>query len=84
MNEDRHGILPAPGFTGNAICGCDPMWLGKATESGEDSIEQGSGNEKRPADAGLSFDWGEGNGYCIPLRICRLGAMSMCENQKSY
>ncbi len=54
MNEDRHGILPAPGFTGNAICGCDPMWLGKATESGEDSIEQGSGNEKRPADAGLS------------------------------
>ena len=65
VNEDTHARLSVLGFIDNGSCCCDRAWLRKATENREVNGGCVNRSEKRPADAGLFFDSGEGRRDCI-------------------
>ena len=60
VNEDMHGVLSVLGFTDSGVCCCDCAWLRKATDIEEVNRGNVNRNEKRPAAAGLFFDFGVG------------------------
>ena len=76
VNEDTHGILSALGFTDNGSCCCDRTWLKKSKDNGEVNGGNVNRSEKRPADAGLFFDSGDGQSttpYLLCYSACATG-----------
>ena len=69
VNEDTRGFLSVRGFIDNSICCCDCAWLRKATENGEVNRENINRSEKRPAAAGLFFDFSD-NQSTTPYSLC--------------
>ena len=69
VNEDTHERLAALGFVDKGICCWDCAWLRKATENGEVNRENINRSEKRPAAAGLFFDF-SGNQSATPYSLC--------------
>lgn len=70
VNEDKHGILSALGFTDSRVCCCDRARLREATDIEE--VTRGNVNHsgKRPAAADLFFDFSD-NQSTTPYSLSR-------------
>ncbi len=74
---NRHGVLSALSFINSGcVCYLDQSWLRKTTDIGE--VNRGNVNQsrKRPAVAGLFFDFGDGQStrpYLLHYSDCATG-----------
>jgi len=69
LKWNKHGVLSALSFTDSGVCHFARAWLRKTTDIGE--VNRGNVNQsrKRPATAGLLFDFGDGRST-TPYLLC--------------